>query len=135
MAHPLFLFNQKKQPQIIERTGTKHAWRKRMKALMGRQYDSPNALPHREVTISAPTGDTPRQLFAEALIQVIVQRPRLFTLVFGSGTALAAGWLLIGSVQNREWLWTTIAGSWLLGILICIGGINYLLSIEDETEI
>lgn len=99
-----------------------------MKAFLGTQYDSSGPLQRQDVNISAAKSSALLQSFAEKLIQFMVRRPRVFTLVYGSGPAIVAVWLFISSVQNGEWIWASIAGSWLVSTGTCIGAISYLLS-------
>ncbi|MEM7133698.1 MAG: hypothetical protein AAF702_45810 [Chloroflexota bacterium] len=99
-----------------------------MKATVYAELDPADTLQHQGVKPSTAKVNAPRQPLADALMQFIVRRPRTFTIVYGSGSAIAALWLFISSVQKSEWIWTIGAASWLVSIVTCVGGILYLLS-------
>lgn len=101
-----------------------------MKAIAYTKSNAPDPLQHQDFKPSAPKSKALYQTVSDGLIQFAVQRPRIFTLVYGSGPAIAALWLFISSVQKSEWIWTIVAGSWLVSIVTCVGGILYLLSMS-----
>lgn len=98
------------------------------------EYDSPDGLQHKKITPSTLKSHAQLQSLAEALIQFAIRHPRAFALAFGSAPAIAAVWLFISSVQNGAWIWAITAGFWLMSIITCLGGINYLLQTGRAVE-
>jgi hypothetical protein len=121
MVRSLYLFNEGTKARMTSRIASKQPWRKRMKAFLGTQYDSSGILQCQDGNTSVSKSNALRQSFAEKLIQFVIRRPRVFMLVYGSGPVIVAVWLFISSVQNGEWIWASVAGSWLLSIVTCIG--------------
>ncbi|MEM7128828.1 MAG: hypothetical protein AAF702_21015 [Chloroflexota bacterium] len=105
-----------------------------MKSIALTKAESPYMLQQQNMDRPLTKDSTWLYLRVEQLLQLILRHPRTFILVYSCGPAMVALWLFSTSIQHKEWIWVSIAGSWLVGIVICVGGVSYLLSSRDGKE-
>lgn len=72
-------------------------------------------------SIVHPSTERSCESAAEQIIQQIIRHPRRWMFGFSIVPATVALRLFIWSVQSGWWIWTSIFGVWLFGMLLCIG--------------